>query len=602
MKYIKTYIDYNSLHEYEDQLKMALKQSIQTYQTSFENSLKDVPLNNNYELLKYIYPKLNEFQKNIFIECITKDSAGLSLPLGSGKTLISLLLALYFTRDNLFPTLIVMSKSLVFSWINEINKFFGDKLKYEVINQPINKVKLWKIKPDTSIVLTTIDILSLCYKECNIKESFVNQIFTHKNNIYINKYCNPKKPFLNHVVGGGIFFSKDWGCLIVDEVQKYTNIETSRCQSLGSIFSTHRWVLSGTMFDEPKVNSILGYYVILNDKRKPRTVPDMKALLYDKKNKFEGLNKSLVSRSCNRAFKPPKVNEYIVKHKLDPEEEIVYMAMKKILMEVKKKADEAKLCDNTADLQKFTSYKLVMIIYLRQALISALVPLTSVAIDACDMKKKSELSKLIISEINRTGIKKWVDKEESVKSSRVRASIESMKKHPDERILIFSCFKTYLDILQHFITSGDDKTDRPIFRMMSSMSAKTRGELIKTFEKSQNGVLLLSYQLGAEGLNLQFTSTIFIIDFWWNAAKIQQAIGRIFRYGQVSDEINVYFFTANTGIEKILFEKQKAKLDIIEELKIGPIKTKVPKLKLDDIIKMIDLADNEKKLKDIKFY
>lgn len=602
MNYIDTYIDYTSLYEYEDQLKIALKQSIQSYQTTFEESLKETPINSNYELLQYIYPKLNEFQKNIFIECITKDSAGLSLPLGSGKTLISLVLALYFTRDNLNPTLIVMSKSLMSSWINEIKKFFDDRLKYDVINQSMNVVKLWKLKPDIQIVLTTIDVLSLCYKECNIKEKFVNQIFTPQNNIYINEYCNPKKPFLDHVLGGGIFFSRDWGCLIVDEVQKYTNIETSRCQSLGSVFSNHRWVLSGTMFDEPKVNCILGYYVILNDKGKPRTVPDMKELLYDKKNKFEGLNKSLVSRASNKAFKPPKVNEYVIKHKLDKEEETIYMTMRNILIEIKKKADEAKLCENTTELQKFTSYKLVMIIYLRQALISALVPLTSVAIDACDMKKKSELSKLVISEINKTGIKEWADKEESVKSSRIKATIESMKKHPDERILIFSCFKTYLDILQYFITSGEDKVDRPVFRMSANMGANTRGELIKKFEKSPNGILLLSYQLGAEGLNLQFTSTIFIIDFWWNAAKIQQAIGRIFRYGQVSDEINVYFFTANTGIEKILFEKQKAKLDIIEELKTGPVKTKVPRLKLDDIIKMIELADNEKKLKDIKFY
>ena len=119
---------------------------------------------------------------------------------------------------------------------------------------------------------------------------------------------------------------------------------------------------------------------------------------------------------------------------------------------------------------------------------------------------------------------------------------------------------------------------------------------------SKNGILLITYQLGAEGLNLQFASTILLTDFWWNASKTQQAIGRIFRYGQIADEINVYFFTSNTGIEKILFQKQKAKLDILAELKVGTIQTKIPMVKMDDIINIIELSDNEKLLKNIKYY
>jgi len=41
---------------------------------------------------------LNGFQRSVFQECLVKRKCGVSLPLGSGKTLLSLCLANYFTR------------------------------------------------------------------------------------------------------------------------------------------------------------------------------------------------------------------------------------------------------------------------------------------------------------------------------------------------------------------------------------------------------------------------------------------------------------------------------------------------------------------------
>jgi SNF2 family DNA or RNA helicase len=216
------------------------------------------------------------------------------------------------------------------------------------------------------------------------------------------------------------------------------------------------------------------------------------------------------------------------------------------------------------------------------------------------MSKKSELSTIIMDEMNKLGLKDWLDKEESIKSSRLNETLKCIKKHKNEKVIVFSCFRSFMDIGEYLI--GKEMKDRPLFRMIASMSAEKRAQLIKDFEKSKNGILLLTYQLGAEGLNLQFASTILLVDFWWNASKEQQAIGRIFRFGQVSDEINVYFFTTNTGIEKILFEKQQAKLKILDELRTGKMKTKIPFIKLDDVIKLIELSDNEELLKEIKFY
>lgn len=592
-------IEMSLLDKVEEDKKeeMIINEAIEASLDDFSIStlMKEDPLSSNDHLMKKVLKELNPFQKNIFTECITKGSGGLSLPLGSGKTLLSLLLSLYFNRETMKTTLIVVSKSLIGSWETEIKKFFGDLLKYEVL--PTKNLGKWKIKSDTTVVLTTVDILKKCYTDHDVSTHFITQKYDPVIAGYISYYNVPKKPFLKHVLGGGYLYSVEWGCFIVDEVQKYTNIETAWCQALGAISAKHRWLLSGTIFDEPQVKRILGYHVILNAPGKPRNIPETQILVSG--DKFKGLNETLIHRSENKAFTPPKVNDVIIKHKLSPEEEKIYATMKRILTEVRRKAEMAKIYDDEDELKKFNSYKLVLITYLRQILVCPIIPIASIALNASSMSKKSELSTIIMEEINRLGLGKWLDKEESIKSSRLDATLKCIKKH-SEKVIVFSCFKSFLDIAEHLIKA--EMKDRPLFRMSSVMTSTQRTALIKSFEESNNGILLLTYQLGAEGLNLQFASTVLLVDFWWNAAKEQQAIGRIFRFGQVSDTINVYFFTANTGIEKILFKKQKAKLEMLEELKTGKMTTAVPLMKLDDIIKLIELSDNEELLKKVKFY
>lgn len=550
----------------------------------------------NHKLFALIYHKLNKFQKKILVECIEKKSAGLSLPLGSGKTLIALLLGLYFIRNTNVPFLVIVPKSLIANWEQEIIKFFDDLLNYEIVHQSVieKNINNWKIQSSTQLVLTTIDTLTKYYKEYEIEQLFVNRI-NNKGEI-INTYNDPNKPFINFKIGGGYFYSIQWGCFIVDEIQKYVNIETRRCRALGAVCSKYRWLLSGTIFDEPNIKNILGYYVILNVKDRPEDITQTHNLIHDPS--FKGLNDTLILRHTNEEFIMPQINEHVITHKLSIEEETVYLAIKKILNEIQKKATQAKIYNDIEEIRKINSYKLVIIMYLRQSLVCPLIPLSSIAINACDITKKKELSTLILNEINKLKIKSWLDDEKSVKSSRMKACIKCINKHQDEKIIIFSCFSSYLDVFQYFITN----LERPIFRMKSSMTAKMRGQLINKFKKSKNGILLLTYQLGAEGLNLQFVSTIFLTDFWWNASKVQQAIGRVCRYGQQSDTIDIYFFTSNTGIEKVLFEKQISKIDILEELRVGPQKKKIVPIKLDTIIKMIEVADNKKLLKSIKYY
>ena len=93
------------------------------------------------------YNKLNTYQKDIFNECLQRKSGGLSLPMGSGKTLIALILALHNVKETGLPILILCSKSLIASWEFEIRKFFGEELKYEYVHKGNLKDKMeeWNV-------------------------------------------------------------------------------------------------------------------------------------------------------------------------------------------------------------------------------------------------------------------------------------------------------------------------------------------------------------------------------------------------------------------------------------------------------------------------
>jgi len=284
----------------------------------------------------------------------------------------------------------------------------------------------------------------------------------------------------------------------------------------------------------------------------------------------------------------------IVSHALSADEAKIYCMMKQILISIRNKAEQAKIAKNKEEQRLLNSYKLVMVLYLRQAVVCPLLPITSIVIESSNVENKSALSQIILTELQSLKLQAYLNNVESVRSTRLNAVLNTVDEYK-QKTIIFSCFTTCLDLLQHLLQSQP----RPVFRMDANMSSTQRGVLIKRFEQSKAGVMLLSYEIGAQGLNLQFATTVMLLDYWWNAGKTEQAIGRIFRLGQVAEQINVIFFSANTAVEKMIFEKQNAKLQILDELKTGKQTTKIPKIKMDDIIKLIELDDNKQLLQKI---
>lgn len=543
---------------------------------------------------------LNKYQIEVLDECLEKKNGGLSVPMGYGKTLLSIVLGLEIKKNNPNPMLVVVSKTLIGNWIFEITKFFGEKgLRYQVLHQDYTKnLDICEVDLSLDLILISVDVVSKFYKKADIETQFVKKIIVnegHFNQHVINKYDTPIIPYINVETGCYVLYSIIWSCLIVDEIQTYTNITSNRCKGLGAICATNRWALSGTIFDEPKAQKILGYYVIIGDKTFPRTLPETQKFIINQE--YKGYQTSTVYRNINSAYTPPKLIEITINHKMVPEEEILYTSVKNVMIHIQKEFKKFKAQGNVAQTRKFGSYLLAALCYLRQAIISPILPMAKAALDISDLECKSELSKLLVESIDKLKIKTWMEQEESAKSSRITEIIKVINKHDKERVIMFTCFRTNLNLIKYFLSKT---TKRPIFTLTTDMSSKKRTKTLKEFEEENDSFLMLTYELGSVGLNLQLSHTILLADFWWNDGKTQQSIARVLRYGQKSLSVNVYYFMSNTGVEQAVFNKQHDKLTVLSELRDGPQTTKVKKINVHEIIKFIDQTDNERLMERIR--
>lgn len=548
---------------------------------------------------------LNEFQKEVVEECLLKGTGGLSLPMGSGKTFISLVLSKKYKTDS--KTLVIVSKILVNSWVSEIEKFFKNDMKYYIFHNDFkNKYTI----EEAEIIITTPEVMVKYYKLYNISHHLIEfrQVqVTRWMETITNYYCSSSEPFLKEDKGeylsitsstvdkkGLIFYLLKWDLFIVDEVQNHINLSSEKCKALASISAHHRWLLSGTILSEPKLERIFGYYLLLNHPTFPRTLPEAKKYL-DSPN-FKGLNETFVKRIKNEGIKrEPILVQRVIQHDLTPDEALVYLSIRDIMNEFKKEYKKFKMQRNTVMTRKFSAYILALFGYLRQSLVCPVVPLASACIDSLDISSDNVIAQMMINKIKGKVSKDYLNNKENVYSSRIKKVMETLELHSNEKVVLFSCYRTSIDLIGHFVSNKRD-----YFTIKGSDSLSKRNDILNEFKDSSNGVLCLTYDLGSEGLNLQHAAVVLLVDFFWNDGKTSQAIARVMRYGQLADKVYAYLFTSGTGIEKGIFNKQQSKLDIIKELETGSSKKSITKMNIDEVLRMINTSENEGKLLKIR--
>lgn len=140
-------------------------------------------------------------------------------------------------------------------------------------------------------------------------------------------------------------------------------------------------------------------------------------------------------------------------------------------------------------------------------------------------------------------------------------------KSDTEKILIFSQFTTFFEILEFFIRKefqkdGNDNID--YLKYVGSMNSNQRSETINEFYNNiKNRILLISMKAGNSGLTLTCANHVIIVDPFWNPFVEEQAQDRCYRISQTR-EVFVHKLFIKNSVEDRISELQKRKKELVD--------------------------------------
>ncbi len=173
------------------------------------------------------------------------------------------------------------------------------------------------------------------------------------------------------------------------------------------------------------------------------------------------------------------------------------------------------------------------------------------------------------------------------------------------RIMVFSFFVRTLKYLYRRLEQEGYKVDLIYGGIPVQGDAKSPGrfDIMGKFENGEIDILLSS-EVGGEGLDFQYCQAIINYDLPYNPMRVEQRIGRIDRFGQQADKVMVAsMYLADTLDEKIynvLYERIRIVEDSVGELE--PILgSKLLDIQQDIISGQLTTEQMEKRIRELEF-
>ena len=133
------------------------------------------------------------------------------------------------------------------------------------------------------------------------------------------------------------------------------------------------------------------------------------------------------------------------------------------------------------------------------------------------------------------------------------------EQHPGSKIVLFAYFKPTLRYLAKRL-----KADNIASLLLTGDDSGDKQEVVDAFAKSRHENILLSSEVGSEGLDLQFASTLINYDLPWNPMVVEQRIGRIHRIGQKAAKILVINFVCQNTVDERIYDRLYARLNLFQ--------------------------------------
>lgn len=150
------------------------------------------------------------------------------------------------------------------------------------------------------------------------------------------------------------------------------------------------------------------------------------------------------------------------------------------------------------------------------------------------------------------------DYDEDSKINAIIRIFNGIKKAGGKKVVIFSIFKFTIKYLEVILK----KLHYKIFAIHGDI--KEREHIIEKFKSEGDFSILLSTEVGSEGLDMQFCSHLINYDLPWNPMVVEQRIGRIDRFGQLSPVIHIYNLVVANSIQEIIYDRLLSRIGVFQ--------------------------------------
>lgn len=315
----------------------------------------------------------------------------------------------------------------------------------------------------------------------------------------------------------GAFAQENFDVIIFDEVQHLKNIRSLGANSARQLKGKFRICLTGT----PVENDLAEFYNIM-DLCVPGVWGDMSLVRSSSKAKNR-----LLARKTVKPFILRRTKEQVLKELPEKIENHVFLDFSDIERDqYKARLENVKVQMSNPAFSKRYGEVLKSLLELRQMCL-------------------------------------WQRQGASLFSTKVDFLMENLEQLIEEnhKVLVFSQFTTYLDIIQDKIRARGWK----LARIDGSQAIKKRTEQVEAFQNGDAQIFLISLKAGGFGLNLTAASYIFLMDPWWNPAVERQAVDRAHRIGQ-ENKLTVYRPIMKNSVEEKVLVLQQAKRELFRDL------------------------------------
>jgi len=143
--------------------------------------------------------------------------------------------------------------------------------------------------------------------------------------------------------------------------------------------------------------------------------------------------------------------------------------------------------------------------------------------------------------------------------------IRDKQKLPNNKLLVFSTFRHTLAYLVERLRNESVRIGLIHGEIPDEERRNLRNRFSLPKENPQALDVLLSSEVGCEGLDYQFCDGLVNYDIPWNPMRVEQRIGRIDRYGQKSETIVIYNFITPGTVDAEIYERCLLRIGVFRQ-------------------------------------